>query len=79
MCCDADLTAKLQAQQRELAALRALIQDESQAAVAGRFEWVDGVLTRAIEGGGWVLLDNANLCNPTVLDRLNPLLENHGE
>ena len=43
-----------------------------------RFEWVDGALTHAIERGGWVLLDNANLCNPTVLDRLNPLLEPSG-
>ena len=43
-----------------------------------RFEWVDGALTRAIEEGHWVLLDNANLCNPTVLDRLNPLLEPEG-
>ena len=25
-----------------------------------------------------MLLDNANLCNPTVLDRLNPLLEPEG-
>lgn len=25
-----------------------------------------------------MLLDNANLCNPTVLDRLNPLLEPGG-
>jgi hypothetical protein len=33
---------------------------------------------RAIERGQWVLLDSANLCNPTVLDRLNPLLEPHG-
>ena len=33
---------------------------------------------RAIELGQWVLLDSANLCNPTVLDRLNPLLEPHG-
>jgi hypothetical protein len=39
---------------------------------------VDGSLTRAVERGGWVLLDNANLCNPTVLDRLNPLLEPGG-
>lgn len=45
---------------------------------ACRFEWVDGALTRAIEEGQWVLLDNANLCNPTVLDRLNPLLEPGG-
>lgn len=47
-------------------------------ATSGRFEWVDGALTRAIENGSWVLLDNANLCNPTVLDRLNPLLEPGG-
>ncbi len=40
-----------------------------------RFEWVDGVLTRAIEEGRWVLLENANMCPATVLDRLNPLLE----
>jgi midasin len=45
---------------------------------AGRFEWVDGSLTRAIQQGSWVLLDNANLVNPTVLDRLNGLLEPHG-
>ena len=42
---------------------------------AGRFEWVDGVLLKAAVRGEWVLLDNANLCSPTVLDRLNPLLE----
>ncbi len=43
-----------------------------------RFEWMDGVLTKAIEAGQWVLLDNANLCSATVLDRLNPLLEPEG-
>lgn len=46
--------------------------------MACRFEWVDGALTRAIQQGDWVLLDNANLCNPTVLDRLNPMLEPNG-
>jgi midasin len=45
---------------------------------AGRFEWVDGSLTTAIQRGTWVLLDNANLVNPTVLDRLNGLLEPGG-
>ncbi|BBM98800.1 midasin [Marchantia polymorpha subsp. ruderalis] len=44
----------------------------------GRFEWNDGGLLKAIENGNWVLLENANLCNPTVLDRLNPLLEPDG-
>jgi hypothetical protein len=47
-------------------------------AKAGRFEWVDGPLLTAVEQGGWVLLEHANLCNPAVLDRLNPLLEPGG-
>jgi len=41
----------------------------------GRFEWVDGPLVRAMKDGRWFLLDNANLCNPSVLDRLNSLAE----
>ena len=39
---------------------------------------MDGALTQAIQEGEWVLLDSANLCNPTVLDRLNPMLEPGG-
>eukprot|EP01052_Picozoa_sp_SAG31_P017819 SAG31_NODE_1236_length_9195_cov_6.761214_1_plen_2798_part_10 len=45
---------------------------------AGRFEWTDGNFLKAVEHGGWVVLDNVNLCEPTVLDRLNPLLETGG-
>jgi len=41
----------------------------------GKFEWVDGPLVRAMKEGKWFLLDNANLCNPSVLDRLNTLAE----
>ncbi|KZV73642.1 hypothetical protein PENSPDRAFT_268056 [Peniophora sp. CONT] len=44
----------------------------------GRFEWVDGPLVRALKEGHWLLLDNANLCNPSVLDRLNALCEPGG-
>jgi midasin len=44
----------------------------------GRFEWVDGPLVRAIKQGHWALLDGANLCNPSVLDRLNSLCEPNG-
>lgn len=40
---------------------------------------MDGALTQAIQRGQWVLLDSANLCNPTVLDRLNPMLEPGGQ
>ena len=39
------------------------------------FSWVDGPLVEAIKEGKWILLEDANLCNPAVLDRLNPLLE----
>jgi midasin len=44
----------------------------------GRFEWLDGPLIKALEQGHWVLLDQANLANASVLDRLNPLLETDG-
>ncbi len=74
----AALARRVAARRSDLASLAALLADESSRAVAGRFEWVDGTLSRAIARGGWVLLDNANLCNPTVLDRLNPLLEPGG-
>ena len=40
-----------------------------------RFEWVDSVLLKAIEYGEWAVFENANMCNPSILDRLNPLLE----
>ncbi|KAJ9639642.1 AAA ATPase midasin [Knufia peltigerae] len=43
-----------------------------------RFVWNDGILVDAIEKGSWLVLDNANLCNPSVLDRLNSLLEPNG-
>ena len=39
------------------------------------FEWVDSTLVEAIEKGKWIILENANLANPSVLDRLNSLLE----
>jgi midasin len=39
------------------------------------FEWVDSVLIRSITQGEWVVFENANLCNPSILDRLNSLLE----
>lgn len=42
------------------------------------FEWVDGPLTVALTQGHWIVLDNPNLCNPAVLDRLNSLFEPNG-
>ncbi|CAK7271995.1 AAA ATPase midasin [Sporothrix epigloea] len=40
-----------------------------------RFEWLDSVIVQAAQQGHWLVLDNANLCNASVLDRLNSLLE----
>lgn len=43
-----------------------------------KFAWFDGLLVKAVTKGNWLVLDNANLCNPSVLDRLNSLLETNG-
>ena len=45
---------------------------------AARFEWVEGMLIQALKNGCWLVLDNANLCGSSVLDRLNSLLEPDG-
>ncbi|KAJ3725477.1 hypothetical protein C8R42DRAFT_444646 [Lentinula raphanica] len=52
--------------------------ESAQKGSAGRFEWIDGPLVRALKEGYWLLLDDANLCNPSVLDRLNSLCESDG-
>lgn len=43
-----------------------------------QFRWFDGMLIHAVEKGQWLVLDNANLCDSAVLDRLNSLLEPGG-
>ncbi|CAH8602227.1 unnamed protein product [Heterobilharzia americana] len=45
----------------------------------GLFEWVDSPLVKGIVNGNWVLIENAQLCSPSTLDRLNSLLEPNGE
>ncbi|KAG8189748.1 hypothetical protein JTE90_012923 [Oedothorax gibbosus] len=47
-------------------------------ATGGRFEWVDSILIHAVSQGHWLLIDDANFCSPSVLDRLNSLLEPNG-
>lgn len=58
----------------EFAAVETKVREKS----AVRFEWFDGLLVKAVVNGDWLVLDNANLCNPSVLDRLNSLLEVNG-
>lgn len=39
------------------------------------FEWQKSELINAIEAGDWVFLEDADVCPPAVLDRLNPIFE----
>ncbi|KAL9001429.1 MAG: hypothetical protein Q9169_000004 [Polycauliona sp. 2 TL-2023] len=55
-----------------------LVLEQSLADNRARFEWVDGVLVKSVTEGKWLILDNSNLCSPSVLDRLNSLLEPNG-
>ncbi|XP_065904261.1 midasin-like isoform X2 [Dysidea avara] len=45
---------------------------------SGQFHWVDSVLVKALRDGHWLLISNANFCSPSVLDRLNAVLEPGG-
>jgi len=33
-----------------------------------KFEWASGLLIKAVQNGEWIVLEDANLCNPTVND-----------
>lgn len=58
--------------------LRILASSLEQGDLKGRFQWVDGPVTKAIKEGQWIVLENANLCSPSTLDRLNPVFEPGG-
>lgn len=44
----------------------------------GSFIWKNGVVVEAAIHGHWLILDNINLGNASVLDRINSILEPHG-
>ena len=85
----AELKARVRASKREFVAVKVATANqqtgEAQQRVChrrkrqrGAFTWVDGPLVEAMEAGHWLLLDNANFCDATVLDRLNPVMEPGG-
>lgn len=41
-----------------------------------KWHFQEGVIPRALRSGAWVLLDELNLGEPQILERLNPVLEN---
>lgn len=63
---------------KELLDKAQILKDKLNQAAEVKFNWFDGMLVRAVSRGEWLVLDNANLCNPSVLDRLNSLLETNG-
>lgn len=65
------------AAQQQLAELAALVQQLGAAAAALRapFEWVDGPLVQAMRAGDILLIDELNLAEDAVLERLNSVLE----
>ncbi|BGP48616.1 AAA ATPase midasin [Rhodotorula kratochvilovae] len=58
--------------------LDAAVTVADKSAAAARFEWIDGPLVQAMKNGDWLLVEDANLCSPSVLDRLNSLFETGG-
>lgn len=73
-----ELTDCLEIELEKLAADASEYLQRKYADRAGKFEWIDGTLTRCILDGSWVILRDANLCDPSILDRLNPLFEPDG-
>lgn len=45
----------------------------------GHFTWNDGLLLRALKSGAWIIFDELNLANQTVLEGLNSILDHRGE
>ncbi|CAF1553476.1 unnamed protein product, partial [Adineta ricciae] len=46
---------------------------------AGKFKWHDGPLLTAIKNNQWIILDELNLANQSVLEGLNACLDHRGE
>lgn len=44
----------------------------------GGFRWEDGDLVKAMKEGSWILLDEFNLADPEILERINSLLDDDG-
>jgi midasin len=45
----------------------------------GEYKWTDGIIVDAMKKGDWVLLDEYNLADPAIAERLNSLLEGDRE
>jgi len=50
-----------------------------QSGQTGKFKWHDGPLLTAIKNNHWIILDELNLANQSVLEGLNACLDHRGE
>ena len=48
-----------------------IAKEHGEANKQGTFEWLDSVLVEAVREGKWLVIDNANYCSASVLERLN--------
>ena len=44
----------------------------------GRFKWYDGIILDALRNGHWLLLEELNLANQSILEGLNEILDHRG-
>ncbi|KAI6654086.1 Midasin [Oopsacas minuta] len=74
------IPAKIRSSLRHVTSKLQSIQDSLQtnSQTTNQFAWIDSPLVLAAKRGHWLLIDNVNLCSPSVLDRLNALLEPNG-
>ncbi len=59
----------------DLAEANGTVVREEAAVRAGPWRWQDGLVVQALRQGWWVLLDEVNLAEPQILERLNSVLE----
>ncbi|KAI3381642.1 hypothetical protein SNEBB_009765 [Seison nebaliae] len=45
----------------------------------GKFQFEESKFLEMVRKGGWVIMEHANLCSPSFIDRLNSLFETKGE
>ena len=46
--------------------------------IKGRFQWYDGIILDALRKGHWLILDELNLANQSILEGLNAILDYRG-
>ena len=70
-----EIFKKCEAQNRDLSKHESLIISKQENISIPEWKWLHGVIPQAMINGYWVILDEINLANPSILERLNSVLE----